>query len=307
MNPFESYIIRNYCPREEKYVQGHSCDEDYSSCDKIFSPNMVIRPSEARDSALISIDSLARNLYEARDFRALASTYTSRQDSYYQIRGLLGERMLSLVMESFLKDRAASLPSYKSFGVLRETPRHIGKGFVLRSTEDYILKHKGEINLVVLSKDKSVKTDEAIYMQEKHGFYSTEIDGMGYLHFNGDKYLLVGEVTTRGEFSLSSWDDARHNGKGVKDRVFDPLQELFPEHKIIYFVMARKDVLWADAERRVLASQPKKVSDKLSGMGIGTIFSPIPSTKQSIDDIAKEISDQIPFIKKILSASDAVA
>jgi hypothetical protein len=302
INPFDDYLAKEYFP--DKKQSAVNLVDNYVSAEKLFLPKIELSYSKARECAIASVNGKSVILHDVNDFHFFSSLNSKKEDIFYLCRGIMAERMLSLVLDDLLDELSLSALEKgikSSYGILKENPRHAGKGFVLRSSENHILRHKNSINLVVMTKDNSALSDEAIYMQEKHGFCSTEIDGMGYLHFGKKKYLVVGETTTRVEFGLSSWKDSQYRTTPVEKRVFNPLKLLFPDHEIVYVVMARESLLW---DRKVdppyLKNLPSRVYSRLDRIDTGSIFIPLPNTNPSLDEIARELSEKIPFTKKIL-------
>jgi len=276
----------------EKYLLAE--EDGYVFFPDVFMPEMTLNSLDNDSAMNASIGGLTQTLYGSKDIVSWSPDHTF-------VNGVLGERMLSLVMDSFLKEIGNS--EHKTAGVLRESERNATKGYIACYNDDYLLRFKDRTNFVLLQKDRSA-VSEAIYMQEKFGLQSTEIDGIGYLHTDEKKYLLVGESSTKTRFNLNSWDEG-HGLGDTKTRVFDPLKTLFPEHSLVYFVMSRGSNLWYGRfNRRVLNKEPTRVYRELKTQNIETIFVPMPETKPSLGELVDDISKKIYFTQSLMKNID---
>jgi hypothetical protein len=120
------------------------------------------------------------------------------------------------------------------------------------------------------------------------------------LIFNGQKYLLVGESSTKNEFGINSWErGSGATSNSFEERVFGPLRELFPDHQLVYFIMAYEQTLFNRSKiPYCLKNGPLEIMEHLKRYGVETIFVQIPETTPRLQDIAEKItSEQIPLLR----------
>ncbi len=213
-------------------------------------------------------------------------------------QGLIGERILSVVLDELVKSTLEELsrlyPSEESSGkVLKETAGHYGKGFAVSFNNDYLLRYSGKTNFVILRK-APYACPSSWYEQEKLGMQASEIDGLAYLHFGSQKYLLVGESKT-----VSDWDNFENNdfARHVTEETLLPLQSLFPEHQQIYVLLGRQVVLFNSNGR-----PRRKLSKLAEQLGGSILIVPFPATTEPIEEYAQRMSQMLPLAKKILES-----
>lgn len=255
---------------------------------KIYQPKVDIN-IENEITINARIGGLEQNLLNINDIIAWSATNEQRP---YGIRGVMAERLLGLVMESFLENFTS-----KNKGMIKDN-KYSGRraDLVTKSSQNYVLKMVGAGNFILLQAPNN-ETDS--YQMERFGYKPTEIDALSYLTYNNKKYLLIGESTTSRSFSLNSWK----NGHKINDpvgRIFTPLKELFPEHSLIYFVMAREEYVYSDNRRpRRLKLKPTNLHRKLFVEGIRTIFVPLPKTNPTLDHVATKLASHISIIHDV--------
>src|SRR3989338_16473 len=316
VNHFAEYIPRRYCPALDTLVdESHSCEKDYLSISHLFLPSAKLHDLSEGECVSVTIGVITTILYDATDILWWAKKKQEQdipEDELVRgIKGVMGERMLSLLMEYFLQvvshyeEEKKGESSFKEnniiSGVLREPRKHRGKGYIARFNNDYLLRFKGVSNFVILKKDTHTDVVTS-YQQERFGLISTEIDGLGYLHVGDERYLLIGESFTKREFNLHSWNKNRHTN-GIEERVFDPFKSLFPNHHLIYFVMGYEESLFdLNFNPLRIKGDPNKVYTKLKEIGVDTCFVPIPKTDKSLLLLAETIVKQkIGLVKSLLT------
>lgn len=83
--------------------QDHHCQRDYLTVPTIFKPHVEILPSKDKAGISASTDLASRTLYDALDLLEFGRKPEAATEGTYQnIRGMIGERILSLLMEHFL-------------------------------------------------------------------------------------------------------------------------------------------------------------------------------------------------------------
>ena len=228
---------------------------------------------------------------------------------YHQ--GLLGERLLTVVLEAFIGRMRETCPDVSGASVVRERVRHREKGYVVNYNDSYILKHDRQTTFVLVSKpiDDSPRSE---YQQEKYGLITTEIDGIAYLYFNGYKQLIIAEVSTRGttnQLSINAWlkgktagleEKVKHN---VHQTLFKPLRSLFPKHRFLYFIMAPENTLWFPYKGRLrLRKRTELFYRAISTLGIDVMFVPIPKLDHTLHDIAENLYSVLPLTREVLES-----
>jgi len=282
----------------EEYLPTLLEKEKYYVAKRVYYPDIIVSKKNSFGATAKS-EGHTQILYSVKD---LIDVYNKKTYDGDNIQGLIGERLLSLVLESFLDTIIIENPESKilSSGVLREKDKHIGKGFIACYNDNYLLRHKDQFNFIILEKSENIKPEE-MYMQEKYGLMSTEIDGLGFLHTENKNYLIVGESTTKKKiFSINSFNDANHS-KNYEERVFKPLKSLFPNHDIIYLVMAPEEQLYTlDKQSLIVKERPLNIYKKLHKINIESLFIPMPKTKPTLDEMVNDFVDHILLAKELL-------
>jgi hypothetical protein len=301
MNPFDQYTPKVYCPSSGSFVNAHhACPQDYLSIEHLLNPSVKVELRPEVRGFVASVNNLSQVLYDATDLlwweRKKQEGGIKDEDLARGIVGVMGERMLSLMMSYLLQEVSKSSADIPSFGVLREKGKHRGKGYIACFNNDYLLRFKGLSNFVILKKDHEAD-DEASYQQERFGLLSTEIDGLGYFHEGVNKYLLIGESSLNREFAIHSWDPKRHSQGSIEERVFQPLQSLFPHHELVYVIMGQFNSLFdINVNPYKLRFGPQKVYETLQRIGINTLFLPLSEIQQDLREISRKIaSREIPL------------
>jgi len=304
MNPFEDFLPQLYCPTERKIVEEGHCNQDYVGVLNPFFPTVSLSYSEDR-CVNAHVEELSFPLYTIDDLLRWTSMRQKGADEsglITNVQGYLGENLLSLMMDSFLQEVTKKSPLCETaeIGVLRETGKAKGRGYAARFNNNYLLRFKLDTSFVLIGKGEAASSEVA-YMQEKLGMVYTEIDGLGYLVTNGQKHLLIGESSTKKEFRINSWERGKGIGESFEDRVFSPLLELLPKHKLTYFIMAHPRTIFDPTHQPFrLKKDPQIIYSHLKKKGINTLFIPIPQIKPSLTEIAKEVTiNKIPLIRAV--------
>ncbi|MEK6938197.1 MAG: hypothetical protein AABX04_04090, partial [Nanoarchaeota archaeon] len=101
---------------------------------------------------------------------------------------------------------------------------------------------------------------------------------------------LVGESSLTRDFQIHSWDKQRHAPGSIEERVFQPLQSLFPYHHLVYLVMGPPKSLFDLMINPVrIKNGPQKVYETLQGIGIDTMFLSMPEIQPNLNEIAARI------------------
>lgn len=310
MNPFEEFFPRKFCQDENQLVSfDHTCGKDYFVVDRVFKPDITIHREENRIRTEASYDEFHYTLCSANDLLRWMGDITD--NFIYYIQGIIGERLLTVVLEAFIDQMRTSSPGVTRSGVIREKVRHREKGYVVTYNDSYILKHDKRTNFVILSKPTD-DTPRSEYKQEKYGLRNTEIDGIAYIYFNGDKNLVISEVSTRdnkGQLSVNAW--LKGTIKGLEEKVkqnvsktlFEPLTSLFPRHNFLYFIMAPENTLWYQYRGRLrLRKRTGILYQAIRSAGVDVMFVPIPRLEPTIPEIAGILYRSLPLSREILEA-----
>jgi hypothetical protein len=273
MNPFISYF-------SQEFSEGYKPE-------KIIHP--VITFAEAEYTLSAKVRSLDIALFDLEDVILHAEKKGLR--NFFQ--GLIGERLLACVLQELVDSTLEKeKPGYGR--VLIETQKQRGKGYVVSFNDNYMLRFHSKTSLVLL--EKSPQHPEHWYAEEKLGLRACEIDGLGYVHFNGDKYLLVGEVKTSDSW-ISMFEPTFADD--IERKVAKPLHSLFPEHHIIFLYVAHKDVIFtADG---FLRKKTAVAHQELNKRGIDVIFASIPDTPKPIETYAEELEKITPLVRKLIT------
>jgi hypothetical protein len=298
MNPFQEFLPRAYCPYGAPPKSGHFCDSDHLSVPNIFAPEVTVKVAWDGSNATVNIEGASHLLYTPDD---LFKFRGRKKGTNPNIKGIFGERMLSFVMESFLeylkeKHGATEAKVMRSIGPSRD------RKYVRHWDAEHAIKSSEERNFFLLARGDDTR-EQSIYNQEKFGIKATEIDGMGYLHMKDQKYLIIGESTTKKYFNITSWDTAEKAKKSVNEKVFRPIQGLYPEHQLIYFVMAQRGLLFDESVTPVrLRGRPQRVYAALQEDGIDSLFVPLPETEPTLDQLAEDMGRYVSLTKKAVAA-----
>jgi hypothetical protein len=280
-NPFERYIpIR---------------DGDTYSVKEVFKPNVQFTEDEF--SLQATVGGKTHTIYSVED---IINWHGKVNGSSTNFKGLIGERILSVVLEELIDTTVSRLRDQCGEAdvcgkVLRELEKHEGRNFAVTYDNKFLLRYDGRTNFVVLKKTP-LESPDSWYQQEYLGLQSSEIDGLAYLHHGPAKYLLLGEVKT-----ISSWKNIHYLDfcERVTEELFIPFKSLFPRHELMFLFMGGQDILFSDDKLKYL---PKKLTEQLSSKGINTIFAPFPPTPRSLDEYSEKMSAMLPLTRKILES-----
>ncbi len=289
-NPFQPYLTQRYCPDLETTVDdSHSCERDYLTLPRIYSPEVRIHKST--EKIIARIGTSGYELFSLKDLIGFEGVLTQRTPRHFQ--GVFGERLLSLLMDSFISQLVAETEDVG--GVIREKGHFARRGYVAAYNNDFLLKVDTPCTFVLLT-----KTEEhhmAAYRQEKFGLQSTEIDGLAYLHSNSTKYLVIGEVSTRNskELHLNSWETEEN----LEDKLFGPIRSLFPEHELVYLLAAPRKALLHKGKKR-LKKRARVVVETLEQIGVQPILIPLPNTEPTLTELSRETASQLTIVRAVL-------
>jgi len=211
-------------------------------------------------------------------------------------RGRIAERFLSLFLEGYIYELAQQARSLNYQGAEGRIVREIRgneedrrpqpRGHLIDHTIQVAVRFNRRTTIDIL-----VKTPEGskslLYLPGEVHVDSTEIDGLGYLHLFGRKsekgnYVVIGEIKS-GETS-HAWGMINQGHRGasrrlpLKDRLFKPLREIFPQAKFVYvmagyassFFYNRKD------DKRVLRSPLQNLVRTLYSSNVTPVFVVVP-------------------------------
>lgn len=331
MNPFAEYIPKKFCLTLDRIVdespEPHTCDSDIYIVDNVFRPEIKIEGGIDTIRATAVGYKSRLDLCSASDLMEWKGEITPSTLKFYQ--GQIGEKMLSVVMEEFV-----SQTRRKSGGngitvageVLRENAKYRRKGYIAEFNDKYLLRFNRTTSFVLLMKTEE-RSRVGFFRQEKFGIQVSEIDGIGYMQIGGQNYLFVGEASTKdeNELQLNSWTDLDKKGRkriNIEDRLFKPLQILFPDYKLIYFVMAPQRAILQNYQKGNgnknthnfdeinplnqfrLRAKTNVIIERLSAINIETIFVPLPDTKPTIYGLAETLYKRIPLTRELLYAME---
>ncbi|MBR9703216.1 hypothetical protein GOV10_04210 [Candidatus Woesearchaeota archaeon] len=203
------------------------------------------------------------------------------------IQSFLHEGLLAIMMENLLGEVGHG----NKRGVLQVREKDTSKEYIVDSNENYILKHKGRSNFILLEKE-ATPVGRKRYQMEKESYMATEIDGLGYL-INDPSHLLIGEAAKGTEFKLNAWG-AGHK-KNVYERLFNPMKELFSDHQLIYLVLTRKEVIFDNGTH--LTTRAENLYKKLKEINVDTLFVPTPETDPSLEELAIRSHERLNIIR----------
>ncbi len=196
-------------------------------------------------------------------------------------KGLIGERILSVVLEelvkSAVKDALSKNPEKEATGkVLRAVDSN---NRVMVQNDKYLLLHKGNINFVIQQKIKDITNPESDYA----AVTISEIDGLAYLHCDSARYLLVGEAKT-----VRSWKNTSPSefyGR-VSEGIVPPLKSLFPDYELIFVFVGNENINFTG---NILKPVPRHLTEKLEEQKVKTLFIPLPPTPKTLDEYAEQM------------------
>ncbi|MBT7903044.1 hypothetical protein HN587_04200 [Candidatus Woesearchaeota archaeon] len=289
MDPFDAFtpgVFRH--SRSRKYYHGVQV---------VLNPDLRIANLDGGYSRYAHMGPISALLYGRSDLilwqRKKELNGISGDEFKSNLKGFLGERVLSIMMQYALgevvnvqQQLGAESAEIKK-GVISELKKGRGRGYVCRSNGQFILKHNGPTSFVILRSNGSSPAE--FYLQESYSVQTTELDGLAYLHVENQKYLLIGEASAKARFRINAWDNEHSTGTAI-ERVFRPLQELFPQHKLVYFVLAYPQTLFDFRHKPpMIKPKPLEIFSQLEDVGVQTVFAPIPQTSPSLDELADTI------------------
>ncbi len=209
-----------------------------------------------------------------------------------RFQGIIGERILfAYLNELIIKVRKNSEDRGAVGNVLTEKKVHEGKGFIANYNNNYLLRHKGKTNFVILQKQDTPHPD-AFYAQEKSGLLASEIDGMAYYHNGDGNYLIFGEAKTS-----ETWSNIGTKiGYSIANNIAMPLQTLFPDHKLIFMFLGHENLIH---ENERLNEHSSNLVAELEHLGVDSILAPLPTLPKEIKDYASDMADLVPLVRMI--------
>jgi hypothetical protein len=302
-NPFEKYFAVK--------KEGVYCVQN------VFRPELAFK--EKKFSLYATMRSGDQPIYNLKDVIIFEGKFS--EGARNNFLGLIGERVLSVSMEKLIEDSIDDIAQKEADakligGVVRESEKREGKEFVATYNSHYLLKHKGRSNFVVLKKTESNRPD-AWYQQEKSGLQASEIDGLGYLHHDDKKYLLIGESKM-----INNWWNINYEEfySTLKDRIIIPFKALFPAHELTFFFLGKENTIFdngcngngqanevgksPDATKpkngKKLKNKSMQLAELLDDNGIKTIFAPLPAMPRSLEEYADDMYEALPLTREML-------
>jgi hypothetical protein len=279
MSPFSRYVPLK---EGEAYV-----------VEKIFSPSITF--SEQDFSMKATTPSGSYTIYSIDD---IIHSTAKENGAASNFQGLLGERILSVVLEelvhTIIEEVKVSDPCIQTRGrVLREQPEYEGKNYAFTFNNRFLLRYNGKTNFYLLRK-RPFDDPDSWYEQERLGLIAREIDGMAFLHIGEEKYLLIGEAKT-----ITSWRNIDDSGyiRTVTEELFPPFRSLFPRHNLVFVFLAKRELIYEDQE---LKDKPSRIAEALASKGVQSVFIPFPKTEKKLADYARNMSDLLPLTRKII-------
>lgn len=279
-DPFANYAPRLYCPDISSLVKEGHCTRDVLKVQALFSPEVRLHTSSTAVLPLVAHANGSQ--YPLGTIQDLLSWKGDANEFVHHFHGRVGERLFSLVLERFVSQLAQEAQdagqSETGGKVLREKRKYRqGRGDIIYFNNEYVLKFDRRTTFTLLQKVRA-GSHEFRYKQEQIGLDLTEIDGLGYLHVNGRKYLLIGDIKQRTNPSSDPWDLDETNPRGtgnLERRLFTPLKTLYPDHHFVYVVMAAPDILF-NPSTSILGSESTKFAGHLTASGVTPVFIPSP-------------------------------
>ena len=297
-NPFLRYTPKVYSKILEQFVDKKITENDeYLAVPQILNPSVSYTEGETGLELIAQIGDYSLPIYTAYDL--LSWQAKNSKDTKNHFQGLIGERILSLSLE-FLVSELGKEFSGAEFGAIREAKKYRGKKMISRFNDQYLLKFNGTTSFVILSKTNHDPFSVREFEQEKFGMTASEIDALAYFFYNGNRYVIVGESSTRNnsQLSLNSWK--KETNYDCIRHLFDPLRSLFPETQIIYVTAAHDNLLYNHLDKpSKLKGKPKEMHDVLEEQGILSIFIPFPENQRTIRDLASDAVHKHKFIMGI--------
>ncbi|MBN2458839.1 hypothetical protein JXB28_01015 [Candidatus Woesearchaeota archaeon] len=263
----------------------------------VFRPELAFK--EKKFSLYATMRSGEQAIYSLKDVVLFEGKFS--EGARNNFLGLIGERVLSVTMEKLIEESidgiAEKEPGAQLIGgVVRESEKREGKEFVATYNSHYLLKHKGKSNFVVLKKTESNRPG-TWYQQEKSGLQASEIDGLGYLHHNDKKYLLIGESKMINNWWNMDYDEFYST---LKDRIIIPFKALFPPHELIFFFLGKESTIFDNGGCKKLKNKSCQLAELLDDNGIKTIFAPLPAMPRSLEDYAQDMYEALPLTREML-------
>lgn len=279
---------------------------------KVFRPEISFKEND--NSLIALVKEREYTIFGLNDIINYPGKKIKGSGPYFQ-GSIMGERMLSLIMQELIVDAEKKIPKNSNTGfdcgIIEEENKNIGKELVVAYNDKYLLKHKGKINFTILEKSPEMNPSYS-YHQEKHGLQATELDGMGYFHCgyikkgggidysdkNTIEILLVGEAKTSTNSNyFKKWDHKMNGSKNIVNRTFDPLVSLYANHEFIYVFLAHDNILWDNNSHKV-RELPSRIIRQLEDANIGTILIPFPNMPKEFNYYTLKIANILKLMRK---------
>jgi hypothetical protein len=211
---------------------------------------------EGDQRALITYELHGRHydLFKLGDLRS--APYAFDELGISNLRGDLAERVARRMMKRFLqryeggRGRLGGLFS-KEFDPKRR------EGFLVANNNEYVLKIGSYPNMILLKKNGN----------GKWGYqHITDLDGLFDYRYSKTKRIMLILESKVGKIDVSAYD--------LYERVFEPLQSLFPEVTFTYALFADRSHLFDKRypEYRMLTDAPTRIFEALRERGVPSLF-----------------------------------
>ncbi len=284
-NPFSKYLPKAYSPLEEKFFDGEDLrNREYMSIEEIFQPK--INYSSGEDLQIIAnIGNSKIPLYTTHDLLS----WDFDKDTQNHFKGLIGERILAIILHAFLAEVASGNPDSK-YEIMREKGGHRAKRMIANFSDRYIMKFNNTTSLWVLQKSTYDIHPVERAMQDKFGLKAIcELDGLGFFICDDKRYVLVGESSAKeseDKLMINSWEKSKKRNSTL-GHVFNPLRNLYSDSDFVYVILAYDNQLF---DRQVdpprIKREPARISTALRRQGIDTILFPFPEGNHTLKELA---------------------
>ena len=232
-------------------------------------PYNAEREEGARTLLTYEINGRHYNLYTLLDMER--ATYSFDESGISNLRGDLAERVARRMVKRFLQRFEGGYGRLGGLFSKRFNPKE-REGFVVAHNQDYVLKIGSYPNMILLKQTGS----------GKWGYqHITDLDGLfDYRYTKTQRVLLILESKI-GKIDISASD--------LYERLFEPLQSLFPNTQLAYVLFADRNQIFDKRfpEYRILQDGPQRIYEALRKRSIPTLFFEFAEDQQIFDTMCR--------------------
>lgn len=298
--PFSEYLPKIFDTLEGKFCEnGEISESAYLSVETVFHPKIDFRYSMEDMHFVASIGDYSIPLYTAHDL--LSWEHDADTENY--LKGLIGERVLALMLYTFLSEIASKIPN-SNYELMREKGKQRTKRMIANFNDRYIMKFNNTTSLWVLEKSHYDIHPVDRAMEDKFGLRPVcELDGLGFLTHDNQRYVFVGESSAKETDTLliNSWEKSTGRNSPMA-HVFEPLMSLYPESSFLYVILAYANQLFdLSTNPPKIKNIPTQITRILEQQGINTILIPFPNGEKTLRELAIEATEYHKMLRRVTS------